>query len=899
MKNSFKRIVSFVLCVFLAFGMFAVSACFNEPVPDKVTIIFDKNLPVASANVTDFPDPETISIDSGSKVIRPSVDPKISGYTFGGWYINEACTNEFDFDVPVTSVRTFIFAKWTRNVTYYDVVFDLNYTGAPTPETVPIVSGNTVQQPDAPERDGYSFDGWSTSQTGADGSYNFSAPVTASIRLHAIWTKQWTVIFDFNYENAPNPQTFVVREGDSVEMFVPDSRDGWNYGGWYTDLTYTTEYAFGAVTANTTVYAMWTEIETFTTTFNLNYAGAPTPPAPQTVTGGTISRPTPDPARDGYAFDGWYMQETGGAEYNFNAAVTRSRTLYARWTKLWVVTFDFNFTGSTAQTQTVREGATANTGIITPPAHPTGWTFGGWYNEITCLTEYESGAVTANKTVYAKWVDPASLVDAYTVTFNLNYPDAPMPPVPQTVTGGTITRPTPDPAREGYAFDGWYTQAIGGTLYNFGTTVTQDRTLYARWTKLWVVTFDFNFTGSTSQTQNVREGATANQGIVELPAHPTGATFGGWYNEAACLTEYEFGVVTANKTVYAKWIQETRVVTFNLNYTGASSPATQTVNVGASATRPTPPSRDGFTFAGWYTQASGNTLYAFSSVTTDITVYARWYVKLSLDLNYSGAPTISDRNIFEGATLAAPETPSRAPNAETGNPYTFMGWATSVNSSSYFDGFGVPATDNLTLYAQWKHEYVFEAELSYLDDLLGQSVSGVAPGTAMIIEEHDYGNPEVYPPTAYSNGYAVAYLYGNGLALTFDIHSDRAAEVTLKVRFTCEFAPQTFIDEMYTVELNGKIAGYIHAEIDFDTGYIHPCQEVSFTVSLNAGDNRVRLITTNDVDLIGTMNANAPIIDCIKIDTVAKLNMFTIDTIGEFAGRRLEGPRYSNMDRFK
>ena len=40
----------------------------------------------------------------------------------------------------------------------------------------------------------------------------------------------------------------------------------------------------------------------------------------------------------------------------------------------------------------------------------------------------------------------------------------------------------PVPARSGYMFDGWFTEASGGTQINATTTITEDATYYAHWT---------------------------------------------------------------------------------------------------------------------------------------------------------------------------------------------------------------------------------------------------------------------------------------------------------------------------------------------------------------------------------------------------------------------------------
>lgn len=46
------------------------------------------------------------------KLVKPA-DPTRDGYTFGGWYTDEACTQAYDFSTPVTADLT-LYAKWTK-----------------------------------------------------------------------------------------------------------------------------------------------------------------------------------------------------------------------------------------------------------------------------------------------------------------------------------------------------------------------------------------------------------------------------------------------------------------------------------------------------------------------------------------------------------------------------------------------------------------------------------------------------------------------------------------------------------------------------------------------------------------------------------------------------------------
>jgi len=99
------------------------------------------------------------------KVTKPA-DPVRTGYTFGGWYTDAACTadNEFDFDNTQIKADTTLYAGWTVNT--YDVSYQLtNPDGsAYTPDNefqfrkYTYGQGLTLPVPDAGED--YLFHGW-------------------------------------------------------------------------------------------------------------------------------------------------------------------------------------------------------------------------------------------------------------------------------------------------------------------------------------------------------------------------------------------------------------------------------------------------------------------------------------------------------------------------------------------------------------------------------------------------------------------------------------------------------------------------------------------------------------------------------------------------------------------
>ena len=164
--------------------------------------------------------------------------------------------------------------------------------------------------------------------------------------------------------------------------------------------------------------------------------------------------------------------------------------------------------------------------------------------------------------------EPPVTEEKVTVTFDLNGGTGTAPA--QTIDkGGKVTKPA-NPTKEGYDFAGWYTEAEGGTEWNFEeNAVNSNITLYAHWTENGTggeeppvtedkvtVTFDLNGGTGTAPAQTIDKG-----GKVTKPANPTkeGYTFAGWYTAASGGTEWNFetGTVTANLTLYAIWTENT------------------------------------------------------------------------------------------------------------------------------------------------------------------------------------------------------------------------------------------------------------------------------------------------------------------------------------------------------
>lgn len=104
--------------------------------------------------------PEDQCITDGGKATNPG-NLSATGYTFGGWYTDQACNNAWDFENDVVTEDITLYAKWTANI--HTLMWDVNggndLTGTYTSGSV--AYGTVIVPPATPTRTGYTFNGWS------------------------------------------------------------------------------------------------------------------------------------------------------------------------------------------------------------------------------------------------------------------------------------------------------------------------------------------------------------------------------------------------------------------------------------------------------------------------------------------------------------------------------------------------------------------------------------------------------------------------------------------------------------------------------------------------------------------------------------------------------------------
>lgn len=162
--------------------------------------------------------------------------------------------------------------------------------------------------------------------------------------------------------------------------------------------------------------------------------------------------------------------------------------------------------------------------------------------------------------------------------------------------------------------------------------------------------------------------------------------------------------------------------------------------------------------------------------------------------------------------------------------------------------------------------FTFEAEYVYLDEFMGAGISNSGEGVNNIYGEGSDDDKE----KGWSNGYFLGNTYALN-SITFEITSDKNTEGKLILRLASELGALALNNDEFGVEVNGKEVEYSVTVANSSAGsYDFADYPISTAIYLNEGVNKVTLSikenTLKDGNGIG-----APLIDCIRITTDAKL----------------------------
>ncbi len=483
----------------------------------------------------------------------------------------------------------------------------------------------------------------------------------------------------------------------------------------------------------------------------------------------------PTPTREGYTFAGWWTEANGGMQIGESTIVTSNVTYYAHWQiNQYTVTFDANGgTGGKSVTQNY------GTALSAPTVTRTGYTFTGWSPEVAATVP------ASNVTYTAQWMVQLWEDGPYWATTNIgaeNPEDAGYyfwwgDTVGYTRSGGTLNdagteysgvtwvsstgqQMSSSPFSSSCPTYGKDNSALqsAGYIDSTGNLVPEHDAAHVQWGGDWRIPTEQELVGLrdkcnwTWTTKNgvygyvvKGKGAYANRSIF-LPAvgcgddsrlYRSGSRGYYWsstpnsdYSDSAWFLYFESSRFSRLR-YYRRGGQSVRpvrgyVVTFNAN--GGTGETTRTILPGANVGALPTPTRTGYTFAGWWTAASGGTrISASTTVTGDVTYYAHWTInQYTVTFNANGGTGGKSAKQNYGTAIVAPTV--------TRTGYTFTGWQPVVLET-------VPAS-NVTYTAQWQ---VNQYTVTF-------NANG---GTGGNTKTQDYGSA-IVAPTVTRTGYTLA-----------------------------------------------------------------------------------------------------------------------------------------------
>ena len=574
----------------------------------------------------------SLSLDGNGKRYYQATAPTADGFEFDGWYKDSDCTQKFQEGGEDLTANTNLYGRWTRLGTK-TVTFKVQNgkwsDGATDDETVTVdlrnglgtLSPKDVPTGMTPDTDHKAPGAWdSHPNTNTDGisetenyvyTYTFPQLNSSTVTYHWLSTE--------NPASAVLPKQATVTENTSYPVeTVPDIK-GWTFSGWYDNEACEgkrVDKEINIKDQNIDLYGKWTH-NPCTVTFRADYEGIPargdlnadkqteltyTVPYGSTLRKERISLPTPVPGEATYYFfKDWDLDNLFYTDPDVLDMPVRSNlTFVAQW---WpIVTFDAN-----------------------------------------------GGAWSSGETMhYVKITDKVAAEST--------------------------------PVRNGYTFLGWYTAADGGVRANFEKEVYGPKTLYAHWAKNAAVTFRIvngTWSGGAAEDKTVtvvlypQADGTASGTLdasyvpqIMLPAPGYENIAGGW--EQTPNTDpngitgdvtyvYRFGSTGGGSSSG----HSTRY-TLHYESNGGTAYKDERCSSGTKVTLDKTPTRESYTFTGWYADKALTQKITSVTMNSDKTVYAGWEAtgvpdKLNGDDHFAYVVGYSDSTVRPNANISRAE----------------------------------------------------------------------------------------------------------------------------------------------------------------------------------------------------------------------------------------------------
>jgi uncharacterized repeat protein (TIGR02543 family) len=685
-----------------------------------------------------------------------------TGYIFGGWSESQNGSALSGSYTP-TATRI-LYAVWTAAT--YNITYNTNFSNAGSPSTnsgtyttagTPITLATQATM----VRDGYTFEGWSTTKNDAttkittSGSYT----ITSSVILYALWdANPYTVTYSNQGATggtAPTDGT-VYNIGDEAVIKANTGglvKTGYSFAGWTVNsdnTVYQSGSTFEFATSSITLYPNWSA-NTYTITYNANGAtGSPSKTSDTYKTGETgLSLPNiGDMVRTGYNFQGWSPDPIGSKLDNNRYTTTSNVTLYAVWT-LKTINYSYlhgavdstplsgdnmtqfpapaqasNLFGKKIKLPKIGTDPTDIAGTVALSGNT--YQFMGWSDGSSTYGPGDDFILQATDVSFtARWLR------LYQVRYVLNGGsgvlafDDECRQLDYLCLANQTIQLHPAPTRPGYTFTGWKDQGNGPVFAASQQNVSLTPTsfiFYAQWEAI-DYTMSFDVLGGSATisplTKNIGESF-----AMPNPGTKTGYTFSGWSDGTVTLgTGANFMVGSSSKAFNAVWTPNTYVVSYN--WTGGSGTPVSDVSYTYGTSGITLPSgtshtRDGFVFDGWATTPNGASVGNTFIPTQNTLLYARWIDgAYAMNLNTRGG-TLNQTvySVSRGTQMTLP-TPTR-------EGFVFEGWYADSATTTLVGAANSAITpiQSQTLHAKWIQNSLSGINPAHINSLATINIAG-------------------------------------------------------------------------------------------------------------------------------------------------------------------------------
>ena len=372
-----------------------------------------------------------------------------------------------------------------------------------------------------------------------------------------------------------------------------------------------------------------------------------------------------------------------------------------------------------------------------------------------------------------------------------------------------------------------------------------------------VVTFETNGGSLLSPIQGLEQDTQINE-----PQHPIkeGYAFVGWFTDELFLNPWLFSTdrVTSDLTLYAKWEEEISVVdvyTVTFDSQGGTLVASYTnVAQGSFILEPDAPTKDGYLFVGWYSDASLFIQWDFETdiVTSHLTLYAKWEEEnivietytVTFDSN-GGTEVAAYTEVLEGSLIMEPQAPTK-------DGCIFLGWFVAQDGAEPWRFELDVVTSNITLFAIWEEVIVIDAYTVTFDSNGGTEV---APYTNV-----PDGDSILEPTAPTQEGYLfLGWYQDESLLIPWNFEMDVItsnlilyAKWELSEEETPDGTPISTPEAFYQLATQNSSDSlyYLANDLDF-TGFTWTPVLYTFTKELNGNGKTISNLTINGTITLG------------------------------------------------